>query len=134
MTDHAAIEIGELTGVLREVAEEAGLTAALCLARVFGGTKVYVPHRVAPDHPLAEAAGAAAAGYLSKSYGGEFVLIPLGSDVQDAARRRAIRERLAAGRSHQAIARELKCHIRTVEREAQRRRDGGDPDQLSLLD
>lgn len=133
MTDATGIEIDDMHGLLREVAEAAGVTAALRLAHVFGGTKVYIPHRIPPGHPLAEAAGAAAAQYLSDSYAGELVLIPLGTDADSAAKRRTIRERLAADVPQQRIAREVGCHIRTVEREAARRR-GGDPDQLSLLD
>lgn len=134
MTDSADIEIEALPELLREVAKAAGLTAALRLARAFGGGRKYIPHSLPPGHELIEAAGAAAAVYLSATYAGETLIIPLGPEADAAAKRRAIRERLEARTSHQAIARELNCHIRTVDREASRLRGGGDPDQLSLLD
>lgn len=125
---------GGLPGVLREVAEAAGEPAALRLAHVYGGTKVYIPHRLPPGHALTEAAGRAAAEWLVKTYAGEILLVPLGPEADGRAKRAAIRERLRDGQPAQRIARELNCHVRTVERESARLRGAGDDRQLSLLD
>lgn len=134
MSDRADILPEDLPDLLREVAEAAGVTAALRLARAFGGRPKYIPHRLPPNHELIDAAGPKAAAWLSQTYAGETLIIPLGPEADGAAKRRTIRARLAEGTPHQAIAREVRVHIRTVEREAARLRNGGESDQLSLLD
>lgn len=47
-----------LPGILAEIAEVAGEDAALALARVRGGTPIYIPPRPANDHWLCELWGA----------------------------------------------------------------------------
>lgn len=134
MTMPLDIGIKDLSGLLREVAEATSVTAALKLARAFGGTKIYIPHRLPGGHALVDAAGRDAAEHLSSNYAGEILLVPLGPEADAGRKRRAIRERLADGHSNQRIARDLNCHVRTVERERERLRGTDDDRQLRLLD
>jgi hypothetical protein len=63
--------------MLREIAEAAGLDAALRLAEVKGGQKIYVPSKTMSDHHwLVRAVGRPAAEAVARLYGGEYIDLP----------------------------------------------------------
>lgn len=130
MTDAATL--AALPGVLREVAQAAGLGAALQLAGEFGGTEIWVPEKLTPDHRLAKALGAEAAGVVLALYGRGHLLVPLGPLADAGRKRREIMAMIEMGRPASEIARALRCHVRTVYR-TKSRSAAGDPNQLDLL-
>lgn len=83
--------------VLQQVAEIAGLPAALQLARSAGGTRIYVPKKPTPR--FVSQIGDQAANALSELYGGENVDIPLGPVGTLANARRVAEQAIAEGAS-----------------------------------
>ncbi|MCJ2050874.1 hypothetical protein [Methylobacterium sp. J-070] len=111
-----------LPGVLGEIAEVAGLAAALAVAEAVGGTRAYVPRRPGPDHWLVRAAGpeaaAAIADHLTTGRSGseiEFPIGPAGSYVKERRRRaRKMRELTAQGLPNRQTARQVGVTERAV--------------------
>lgn len=112
-----AMQHEDLPRLLADIAGVAGRAAALRLAGEFGGAELYIPRRMEPDHPVVRAVGGEAADWLSEWYGGGYVLVPLGPATTYRRQRGRIRELIAAGLPNSQIARRLKCHVRTVQRE-----------------
>jgi len=114
-----------LPGVLREIADVAGLPAALAIAEVKGGARVHFPARSPEGHWLRELVGGAAADALCDHFRtrgrrrrdqGCDVDIPLGpKGFYMKARKRAL-EMLAEGLSTYEIARRLGVDRSTVRR------------------
>ena len=99
------IEARYLPGILQEIAELIGLPATLALVRAYGGTRLYVPKRYDPDHPIIKHVGHAAAAKLAKTYGGlEHFDLPKGEIAVKAARDKQIRNERAEGATHAALA------------------------------
>ena len=119
-----------LPGVLREVAEEAGVRAALKLADAFGGRELYVPFKLTDEHPIVEAIGKEASAKMVKLYGGGRVLVPLDPNASASRQKRTIVKMLREGKSVQTIAGACGCHIRTVLRV---KADKDDGDQFDLF-
>ena len=130
MTDPATLDL--LPGVLREIAEEAGLPAALRMADAFGGTEVWIPARLVDGHRLAELLGRAPAEAVVRRFGSGHLLIPMGPLADGRAKRVRILCMIDEGRSSSAIARALRCHVRTVYR-VKAHAETGDARQLDLL-
>jgi ActR/RegA family two-component response regulator len=109
-----------LPGVLAEIAEIASLKAALAVAEVKGGARVYIPARAPDNHWLTKCVGRAAADKICKHFAnderGMEILIPLGPTAGWGAVRRRIYALLDEGRNAADIARRLKIHERTVRR------------------
>lgn len=122
----------ELPGALGQVAEAAGLDAALALAEAHGGTTIHIPEIPRRNSVLVKAIGPRAADAVIRALGPGRLLVPLGPTGGWRRTRRTIGRLLDAGHSHQAIARQVGCHVRTVERCAAERR--GDARQGSLFD
>lgn len=99
-----------------------GREAARKLLVACGGTRVYVPARLAEDHPLVVLLGEAAAQALVADAGGIEVHIPLGATGARAREREELRALIAAGLSAATIARRLGISRRTVFREKRRQR------------
>ena len=76
---------------LAELIDAIGETAALNLARHFGGTRLYVPRTIGDHHPICAALGRANAEHLAKWAGGGSV------DVPKQAARRARVQHLHSG-------------------------------------
>ena len=121
-----------LPGVLREVAQATGLGAALKLAGEFGGTEIWVPEKMTPDHRLARALGIDAAAAVVALYGMGHLLVPLGPLADAGRKRREIMAMIEKSRPAAEIARVLRCHVRTVYR-TKSRSVAGDTNQLDLL-
>lgn len=126
-----------LPPLLDEIAEMAGLEAALSLAEAAGGEKRYIPERPAPDHWLTQACGPEAAGKIGHRFGGTLLEIPRGPAGNAAKTAKRIRDMLAQGASSNEIARVTGVVFRTVTRHRAKARKGGkiprDSRQQTLL-
>lgn len=122
-----------LPGVLREIADAAGVEAAWALARAHGGTTVYITVAPIKDHWLVELVGWKAAEKICDLFPGHRVLIPLArlSQQQD----RLVRS-LEAGLSATQAAEAAGMHERTAFRARKRLKEGrgeNDDKQFKLL-
>lgn len=118
-----------LPAVLAEIADAAGLPAALAIADHCGGTKTHLPGRAPEGHWLVELVGREAADKICNHFrsrdGGVTLRIPLGpKGFYNQARRRA-EEMIEQGKSSRAIASALGIHQRSVERYRARAKDIG---------
>jgi hypothetical protein len=103
-----------LPTVLAEIADIAGLDAALALAESRGGLKVYIPVSVGDDHWLTQAVGRDAADRICEHFAfvasegtgrhGVHVEIPLGPRGSVAKHRSIVDRMIAEGRPMSAIA------------------------------
>ena len=126
-----------LPPLLAEIAEVAGLDAALALASARGGSRITIPARPRPDHWFAEAVGMEAAQLIADHFrvgnSGAVVELPVGPSGAQASTRRRIDEMLRRGVSADRIAREVRVHRTTVFRR-KASIDDDDPRQGSLFD
>lgn len=83
-----------------------------------GGRPLSVPRNPGPEHPITRAAGTQVARVLAAMFGGERITMPMGA----ALRRERLRQQIHAlkrdGTNHIAIARQLRLHLRYVQRVA----------------
>jgi DNA-binding NarL/FixJ family response regulator len=121
-----------LPHILAEVAEIAGLDAALRLARARGGRRLYVPQRPTPDY-IAEI-GEAAAAALSTLYPNETISVPLGPTGALKQAKRAVDEALSRGLSAGEAAQVAGVTERTVYNHRARRRAELDSRQGRLFE
>lgn len=99
------IETRYLPGVLKEVAALIGLPATLNLVRAYGGTRIYVPTRFDPDHPIVKLVGHEAAAKLIQTYGGwEHFDLPKADIAVKAARDNQIRRDRGLGATQAQLA------------------------------
>ena len=128
-----------LPGVLGEIADVAGLAAALAVAREMGGRRAYFPATPKADHWLVRAVGAEAAAvicaHLVAGGAGLEIPVPLGPTGTRARAWATIRRALDDGATAGTAARLAGVDERTVRRHrnghsASRRRD---PDQHDLF-
>ncbi|MGD0640276.1 MAG: hypothetical protein ABSC22_05965 [Roseiarcus sp.] len=126
-----------LANLYREIAEGAGLEAALGLARARGGLRISVPRNPRAAPWLAQAMGEKGAALLCDLYGGELIDLPADpvSGQGQNARVRRIREALREGAlSANEIARMTEVTRRAVfiNKAKMKERDGA-PDLLAPL-
>ncbi|HOV02937.1 MAG TPA: helix-turn-helix domain-containing protein [Hyphomicrobiales bacterium] len=116
-----------LPGILAEIAEAAGLEAAIRMAEVKGGRSVYIPAKVSDRHWLAVALGREAADKVCRHFsvngGGVRLLIPLGPAATMKAARRRLAKALEEGATTTEAVSRSGLHERTVYRARARRRD-----------
>jgi hypothetical protein len=109
----------QLPEVLREIAEAAGVEAALKVASEKGGTRAYFPAKPAPDHWLSDLVGLDKARTIGKvlapGQSGIELEVPMGPNMSQARRWKLIHN-MAASHSKPAIARAAGCHYKTVQR------------------
>ena len=98
------IEQRYLPPLLRTIAEIIGLPATLTLVRAYGGTRLYVPNRFDPDHPIVKLIGHELAARFFTAYRGEQIDVPKGEVAVKAARDRRIRAARADGQTHARLA------------------------------
>lgn len=128
-----------LPGVLREIAEIAGLPAALRIAEARGGTRMHFPFRLPAGHWLRKLVGDGAAERLAVHFrttnrGGVYLEIPLGPKGHYQQARRKTLELMRAGLSASETARRVGIHARTVKRYRSDARGGGrDAEQGDLF-
>ncbi|MEM7426742.1 MAG: hypothetical protein AAF441_11645 [Pseudomonadota bacterium] len=108
-----------LPGILGEIAEVAGLKAALQVARARGGTKAYFGERFARDGWLVEAVGQEAAliigRHFATGHGGMELDVPMGPAAERTRIWREIRYRHADGQTRSQIALALGISGRSVQ-------------------
>ncbi|MEQ8747334.1 hypothetical protein [Pyruvatibacter sp.] len=117
----------QLPDLLARIADAVGEEAALLVAKEWGGRRLYIPQHVPPGHRLVQVLGRPRAEKVVETLGYGQVVVPLGPEADGAARRAMIRQLLDEGVSQHTIARRVRVHIRTVEREAQRCRAAQQP-------
>ncbi len=127
-----------LTGVLSEIAEVAGLDAALKVAEAKGGVEAHFPARAPDGHWLVEATGREAADKICAYFrctqrGGVRLLVPLGPHKFWARARRKAAQLCQEGVSAAKAAQVVGVHTRSVWRYRARMRDREDKDQGSLF-
>jgi hypothetical protein len=118
---------GELSGELLAMLGEDGFVG---LTQAFGGTRLYVPHKVDEDHEIAKAVGLVRALRLSRRFAPAVLRVPL------AREQRALHYR-GQGLSNAEIARKLGITESGVDKLFLRRPDApakGSANQLSLFD
>lgn len=111
--------LAQLPGVLAQVAQAAGLEAALQLAKARGGGRAYIPAPTAlhERHWLVLAVGSHAARAIAAQLGGGEVEVPLGPYAGNrAAVWAAIERGLKDGLSVEQAARQVGVSARTVRR------------------
>lgn len=97
--------------VLEEIAEAAGLDAAMALARRFGGTVIRVPLRVEAlaTQPWYREIPQNAASVIGREFAGQSLYLPMANE-------RVARWLAARGLDTAAIAADLRVSVRTVQR------------------
>ena len=121
-----------LPHILQEVADIAGLGAALQLARAYGGRELYVPQRPTPK--LVGEIGQKAADALAQLYPNENIMVPLGPEGALKRARKIAAEALARGASAGEAALLSGFTERTMYNHKARRRAKVDTGQGSLFD
>ena len=129
-----------LPGVLGEIAEIAGLNAAMAVAETVGGTRAYISRRPGPDHWLTRAVGPEAATLIANHFTtgrtGIEIEFPLGSagsyNRERRQRARRLIELTERGLFTAAIARQLGITDRAVRQFKARRRHKRDDRQGGL--
>lgn len=128
----------DLPQLLSEIAEVAGISAALAVAEAKGGQEVFIAAHLKPDNWLVQAVGMEKARLISDHFcSGRArlkVTIPLGPSGSYLAERRrrakAMAEALQAGASANDIARAAGVTNRTARRFRNRARLGASQDTL----
>lgn len=120
-----------LPPLLEDIAEAAGLDAALALAEAKGGQKVYFPASPGDDHWLCRLVGREAAIAICILHGVRNLEIPRGPAGSAQKLRRRIARLIADGASTNEIARTCRVSFRTVTRHRTRAR--GDERQGDLF-
>ncbi|MGI6245003.1 MAG: hypothetical protein ACOYJQ_04465 [Pseudochelatococcus sp.] len=132
--DIRPVSADELTGILRGIADAAGLEAALAIADHAGGTRVSfpAPSRLTPEHWLVGLLGRDAAlkvcGHFQAGYGGAIVSIPSPvNDFRSAAvqREKAMLRAFFSTATIDEAARTVSVDRSTVIRHFRRLRDDG---------
>jgi hypothetical protein len=108
-----------LPELLVEIAEVAGLDAALKIAEARGGTRTHFPARAPDGHWLVELVGREAADKLCAHFrvtmrGGIELLVPYGPKSHYGKARRRFDELVAEGETVAAAARRVGVHLRTA--------------------
>lgn len=101
---------------LMEIAEIAGMAAALKIGTTYAGKRLYVPRRIGPRHALVALVGLDAARRLVQHFDGETILIPPAL-AGEARRRREAIHRMTGEASQTEIAHALGIARSTVQRQ-----------------
>jgi hypothetical protein len=120
----AVLQDEDLPALLAEIAEVAGLKAALAMAEARGGSRVYIPRHPGPGHWLTVAVGAVAARKIADHFAagsaGIEIELPVGPHGTYVRQQRARRARMHAlvkdGVSIDRIAREVGIDRSNVKR------------------
>lgn len=126
-----------LPGVLGEIAEVAGDDAALAIAKVRGGTEIYVPPNPGPDHWISRLVGLdkarAIADLLTCGVGPRRVELPLGPRGHQHSKRAQVDALIREGMSERDIALRTGYSIRGVRKRVAAIGRPPDMRQLSLI-
>lgn len=132
-----------LPSPLDEIAEVAGLDAALAIADAVGGTRVGIPPRPLKDHWLTDLVGDEKASLICNHFrilstedrerGARHIIIPRGPATRDKQAKARFYAARDAGASVRAAARKARIHERTAFRWEMQRNNPAITDQLPLL-
>ncbi len=112
-----------LPHVLYEIEAAFGQAVMLAFAAEFGGGKISIPARPAPEHRIAQAFGLPLLEWLVERWGGTALLVPLGPQSSHGKLVRETRRLLQAGEDAATIRRLVGCHQRTIHRHRAALRD-----------
>lgn len=120
----------------RNIADAAGLEAALKIGDAYGGRRIHIPRpaRLTEGHWLRELIGDEAALALCRWADGTQIELPLPPEAGLSGRRRRAEKALAEGLSADEAARISGRHVRSVYRYRQRRREESDTPDLFNFD
>lgn len=120
--------------LLREIAEVAGVEAAITLADRRGGNRVYFPRpdTLGPHHWLVDCVGATPARLLCEHFYGIELELPIGS-LSKAERHARVQRLIAMGWTSSEITRAVGCTRRTVKRNRRAVRERTDGVQLDMF-
>jgi len=107
----------KINGVFKELAEVAGVDAAIRLSALKGGVRVYIPESGAlpEDHWLIEAIGQEPGRKIADRFGGGHFTVPMGPLAGNRNKmREIIRQALEAGMTVDQVAIACGVHRRTV--------------------
>jgi len=125
---------GWLPALLAEIAQVAGLDAALKLAEARGGTEIYVPAEAPDGHWLVETVGRPAAdaicGHFMGGGRGTRLELPLGPAGTAAQIRRRVDRMISEGKSEREIALATGYTGRGVRLRRAKARSGSEQDDL----
>lgn len=127
---------GDLPELLLEIAEIAGLDAALTLADQRGGNRVYFPREAGPAHWLTQMLGQEAADALCDHFGspsGIELELPRGPVLTRAQRQARVQRMISQGLNSSEITRRTGCTRRTVKRNRAAIRRSIDGTQLDMF-
>lgn len=101
---------------LQEIAEHIGEEAALQLADLFGGSRLWISNKEIPsDHPINQMPPESIA-RLQREYGGQYVFVPKAKSFRVAQRNQLMLAARSAGMSMRQIALEFSVNERDVYR------------------
>ena len=107
-----------LPPLLNEIADVAGVEAALALADARGGSRVSIPAKAADTHWLVETLGRDSADkiceHFRSGYGGSVIDLPVGPSSSANATRKKVDQMIRDGVSADKIAQITRVHRTTV--------------------
>lgn len=127
---------GNLPELLIEIAEVAGIEAALTLADRYGGNRVYIPRHAGQHHWLTLCVGQHAADLLCDHFGspsGIELELPRGPVMSKSQRQARVQRMIAQGLNSSEITRRTGCTRRTVKRNRAQMRKAIDGVQLDMF-
>lgn len=127
---------GDLPELLLEIAEVAGLDAALTLADQRGGNRVYIPREAGPNHWLTQMVGQEAADALCDHFGqpcGLELELPRGPQLTRSQRQARVQRMIVQGLTSSEITRRTGVTRRTVKRNRATIRRSIDGVQLDMF-
>ncbi|MCB1520653.1 MAG: hypothetical protein KDJ37_08760 [Hyphomicrobiaceae bacterium] len=135
--DEEDAAFGDLPELLVEIADVAGIEAALTLADRYGGNRVYIPRTAGPHHWLTLCVGEHAAHLLCEHFGspsGIELELPRGPVMNRAQRQARVQRLIAQGLNSTEITRRTGCTRRTVKRNRAALRRMIDGTQLDMFE
>jgi len=123
-----------LAPIYQQIAQAAGLEAALKLSAAHGGERIYLPSlaRLTRGHWLAACVGWEAAQAICAWRGREDIVLPVSTQASPSWRRKIALDMLASGASVNEVAAASGVHLRTIY--DYRRRGLAPQQQLELFD
>lgn len=101
-------------GVFSEIKELAGEEIAMLLVGQYGGTRLYIPDTLSPEHALILLLGSEGAQQLADEFGGLYVEVPRAIKQLIAKRNSLIAADHAVGLSQSQLARKYQLTERTI--------------------
>lgn len=108
------IDVDELPPKLRLMIKDIGFAAAVKLAQALGGTSLYVPGEVGPNHAL-EVIGPEAFALLVEHYGNTNITLTKADSLFRQVRHRRVIDLAASGKRVREIAMDTGYSARSVE-------------------